>query len=233
MSHDRRTPMIDVLVVDDDFMVARIHARFVEQTAGFRVVGTASTGADAIAAIHEQAPDLVLLDVHLPDISGLEVLRRLRAEECDVGVIMVTAERDAEAVRSALHGGAMSYLVKPFEYADLVSRLEHFKLSLAGLGEGPADQAAIDRAFGAPRPSETRSTLPKGLSPESLDLVLDVLRRSGEVSAGECGELAGMSRVSARRYLQHLVSDGRAVVRLQYGGAGRPERRYRLADRGA
>jgi response regulator of citrate/malate metabolism len=224
--------VIDVLVVDDDFMVARIHSRFIEQTPGFRVLGTAHTGADAISAVHDQSPDLVLLDVHLPDINGLEVLRRLRAEQCDVGVIVITAERDAEAVRSALHGGAMHYLVKPFEYADLLTRLEHFSQSMATLTEGLADQAAIDRAFGAPRlRSGGRFSLPKGLSRESLDLVLDVLRRSGEVSAAECGELAGMSRVSARRYLQHLVAEGQAVVRLQYGSAGRPERRYRLGSR--
>ena len=53
------------------------------------------------------------------------------------------------------------------------------------------------------------------------------LRSAGELSAGECADAVGISRVSARRYLEHFVARGAAVVRLQYGGAGRPERRYR------
>ncbi|MCW2823246.1 MAG: Transcriptional regulatory protein [Aeromicrobium sp.] len=222
--------MIGVLVVDDDFMVAAIHAKFVERTPGFTVVGTARTGAEALAMVDELAPDLLLLDVHLPDLSGLEVLHRLRATGSRVGVVMVTAERDAEAVRTALHGGALQYLVKPFEYTDFATRMERVREALTTLPAGTADQAAIDRAFGGPPTAVT--ALPKGLSPESARLVAEALAEGRELSAADCGELVGLSRVSARRYLEHFVDQGAATVRLNYGNAGRPERRYRATGRG-
>src|ERR687898_2455782 len=164
--------MIRVLVVDDDFMVARIHTAFVERTEGFEVVGTAHNGADAVDLVSSLAPDLVLLDVHLPDLSGLEVLERLRARGHGVAVVMVTAERGAGAVRAALHGGAMQYLVKPFEYDDLADRLRRVAATLASLpvddGARSVDQAAIDQAFGAGRAGgDVLPVLPKGLSPET------------------------------------------------------------------
>lgn len=217
--------MIRVLVVDDDFMVASIHAKFVERTEGFTVTGTARTGAEALQLCTELDPDLILLDVHLPDISGLDVLQRLRADGSAVGVVMVTAERDAEAVRSALHGGAMQYLVKPFEYTDFAARMQRVREAIDTLADGSPDQAAIDRAFGAPPAAST--ILPKGLSPESAELVERALASAGELSAAECGEQVGLSRVSARRYLEFFVEQGQAIVRLNYGNAGRPERRYR------
>ena len=155
---------------------------------------------------------------------------------------MVTAERGADAVRAALHGGAMQYLVKPFEHADLVARLQQVAGVIRSLrgdgddegagGERGIDQSAIDQAFGA-GPSElvtaTGKRLPKGLSGESGALIEALLREVDDVSAAEAGERLGMSRVSARRYLEHFAATGQAVVRLQYGGAGRPERRYRPA----
>ncbi|MET0928534.1 MAG: response regulator [Aeromicrobium sp.] len=217
--------MIGVLVVDDDFMVAGIHAKFVERTPGFTVVGTARTGTEALQVCADLVPDLVLLDVHLPDMSGLEVLQQLRAAGSTVGVVMVTAERDAEAVRTALHGGAMQYLVKPFEYGDFAARMQRVRDALTTLAEGAADQATIDRAFGGPPAGP--SPLPKGLSPESAELVAAALAENRELSATDCGELVGLSRVSARRYLEYFVDQGTATVRLNYGNAGRPERRYR------
>lgn len=218
--------MIRVLVVDDDFMVAGIHAKFVERTPGFEVAGTARTGAEALALCASLDPDLVLLDVHLPDMSGLDVLHELRAGGSDVGVVMVTAERDAEAVRTALHGGAMQYLVKPFEFADFASRMQRVHEALTTLATGAPDQATIDRAFGGPPAAST--VLPKGLSPESAQLVARALAGGAELSAAECGEKVGLSRVSARRYLEYFVDQGTATVRLNYGRAGRPERLYRL-----
>ncbi|UUW92620.1 MULTISPECIES: response regulator [Pimelobacter] len=223
------TAVLRVLVVDDDFMVARIHGRFVEQTDGFEVVGTARTGEEALALTAELRPDLLLLDVHLPDLSGLEVLEQLRGRGDDVAVVMVTAERGAAAVRAALHGGALQYLVKPFEYDDLADRLHRVAATLATLGAAEVDQATIDRAFGTARAgggADVPAVLPKGLSAETADLVLAAARRAGEISASETAEQLGLSRVTARRYLEHFVDAGTAEVRLRYGGTGRPERRY-------
>ncbi len=225
--------MIDVLVVDDDFRVARIHAGFVERTPGFRVVGAAHTGAQALELAAQLDPDLILLDVHLPDLSGLQILAELRARGSVAGVVMVTAERDVEVVRTALHGGALQYLVKPFPYEELAVRLERVRDALASLTAGEADQETIDRVFsGGVRgtgPLSLPVPLPKGLSRTTADLVLGSLRERGEQSAAACAEALGLSRVTARRYLEHFVADGSAAVRLNYGGSGRPEHLYRPA----
>ena len=218
---------VAVLVVDDDFMVARIHTQFVERTPGFRVVGVASTGRGALDDNARLRPDQVLLDVHQTDKTGIDVLRRLRADGDDVGVLMVTAAREADTVRAAASGGAVHYLVKPFDYDDLRVRLESFRAAhLALSGSGAPGQQDIDAVFGAAAPAAA-ATLPKGLSPETADLVQSALREAGELSAAECADVVGISRVSARRYLEHFVARGSAGVRLQYGGGGRPERRYR------
>ena len=224
-----------VLVVDDDFMVARIHTRFVERTPGFEVVDSVHTGAEAVERSSAGDVDIVLLDVHLPDLSGLDVLARLRGAGHRCAVVMVTAERGAEAVRAALHGGAQQYLVKPFTHDDLADRLRRVAESLARLdvgsrsepGEAEVDQATIDAAFGATSARAVPARLPKGLSPETADVVLGAVRELGECSATQVGDTVGMSRVTARRYLEHFVETGAAQVRLQYGSAGRPERRYR------
>jgi response regulator of citrate/malate metabolism len=218
--------MRDVLVVDDDFMVAEIHRRFVEQVDGFRAVGVARTGAEALSASRELRPQLILLDVYLPDMTGLEVLQRLRFEGYQVGVIMITAARELDTVKGALDGGAADYLIKPFEFAQLKAKLEAFAARADALeSTGGVDQSLIDSLFGGP--SAETQVLPKGLGTETGKLVLDAVRDAGEVSAAECADLVGISRVSARRYLEYYLGTGALELRLQYG-AGRPERRYRL-----
>src|SRR6478609_5492677 len=217
--------MRDVLVVDDDFMVAEIHRRFVEQVDGFRAVGVARTGTEALTAARELRPQLILLDVYLPDMTGLEVLQRLRSAGDRVGVIMITAARELDTVSGALYGGAADYLIKPFEFPQLQAKLQAFAARAAALeSAGGADQSLIDSLFGGPSVSKV---LPKGLGAETGELVIAAVRNAGEVSAAECADLVGISRVSARRYLEHYLSTGTVELRLQYG-VGRPERRYRL-----
>jgi response regulator of citrate/malate metabolism len=220
--------MRDVVVVDDDFMVAEIHRRFVEQVDGFRAVGIARTGAEALAATRELQPHLLLLDVYLPDMTGLEVLQRLRSAGDRTGVIMITAARELDTVSGALDGGAADYLIKPFEFSQLRTKLEAFAARADALESAAGvDQSLIDSLFGGPAVTAPR-TLPKGLGAETGELVIAAVRRAGEVSAAECAELVGISRVSARRYLEHFLSSGVVELRLQYG-VGRPERRYRIA----
>jgi response regulator of citrate/malate metabolism len=222
-----------VLVVDDDFMVAKLHSRYVSAMDGFTVVGVAHSGGEALRAAERLRPDLVLLDIYLPDMDGIAVLRELRAAEerdrarISVDALFITAARDAGIIRAALRAGALHYLIKPFNQAALQEQLRHvasLRTRLAGLGE--ARQEDVDRIFGT-RPPGSR-TLPKGLAPHTADLVEGVLRRHPDgLSATECADAGTLSRVSARRYLEYFADTGRAQVTLRYGGTGRPERRYR------
>ena len=144
--------VIGVLIVDDDFMVAKVHAGFVSALEGFEVVGTASSGAQALAEIDRLRPDLVLLDVYLPDMTGLEVLRRLRAGGSPVDVIVISAARDVESIRSALHGGVLHYLVKPFDRRAFETRLRDYAALRGELEElEEAAQPDVDRMFGMSR----------------------------------------------------------------------------------
>ena len=219
--------MIEVLIVDDDFMVARIHTGFVERTPGFTVTGVAKTGAEALAAAARLQPDLVLLDVYLPDVSGLDLLGDLREAAPEVDVLVISAAREADTVRRALRGGIVHYLVKPFSYDELRVRLEHYQQAYAAMAGEHTDQADIDRVFNIATPDRP---LPKGFSAETLKLVEDTLRDrdpdAGDLSAAEAAGVLGISRVSARRYLEYLTEKGKVEVGLRYGEVGRPERRY-------
>ena len=225
--------MIGVLVVDDDFMVARVHRGYVDRVPGFRVLGEAHTGEEALRLVEELRPDLVLLDVYLPDLSGIEVLRRVRSGPGpSPDVIVVTAARDVDTVRAAMQGGVVNYLVKPFSLATLVERLRRYeegRRSLPAAGELAQDD--VDRAFSLVRRTGAPA-LPKGLSSTTCALVAEVLQEAeGDLSAVEAAERVGISRVSARRYLEHLCTTGQATQRPRYGSAGRPEHRYAWSTR--
>lgn len=219
---------VRTLVVDDDFAVAAVHRGFLASLPEFDVVGEAHGGAEALRAVESLRPDLVLLDIHLPDISGLEVLARLRARSGPpVDVIAVTAARERETVRQAMSRGVDHYLVKPFTRTAFLDRMREYLARRAEVRRlGPwLDQEEVDQLM-QHRP---RLALPKGLSAVTLRLVVEALRAApGDMSAQEVGERAGLSRVSARRYLEHLVSVGKAEVQPRYGMANRPAHGYRL-----
>ena len=147
-------------------------------------------------------------------------------------MIVISAARDVDSIRSALHGGVLHYLVKPFDRRDVraaaAATTPPYGASWPSLDE--AGQGDVDRMFGLPRGTAQPVATPKGISPETLELVREALSASGPdgLSATECSERTGLARVSARRYLEHLVSIGTAEMRPRYGAAGRPERRYRV-----
>lgn len=223
------------LVLDDDFAVAELHSKFVTEHPDFEVVGVAHSVAQAKALLLKLKPDLLLLDIYLPDESGLNLLSWLRTDSgLDTEVIAVTADRDLKSVRTARSGGVYHYLVKPFTVRQLHERLSDLATSwrqIDRVTNFAVDQPTIDAIMGGTQPiqvvSGRVSNLPKGLSQHTLDLVTKALRTvTGDVSAIELGDLIGISRVSARRYLDYLAAQGRLQVVPKYGAAGRPEHRY-------
>ncbi|MBD3781605.1 MAG: response regulator [Micrococcales bacterium] len=219
--------MIRVLVVDDDFMVARIHVGFVQRVEGFEVAGVAHTAAEAEESVVRLRPDLLLLDLYLPDRFGLDLLADLRGGPHPCDAVVITAAKEIESVRAAVRLGVTDYVLKPFGFPDLEERLRRYagRRSLLARAE-VTGQADVDRVF--LRSAASAAPLPKGLSPETARLVEDAMRGASQaLSASEVAEAVGISRVSARRYLEHFKQAGRAEVSLRYGSTGRPERRYR------
>lgn len=219
------------LIVEDDFAVAHVTRGFVERHLHYEVVGVAPTGAEALRALSELEPDVMLLDVYLPDMSGIDVLRRLRAAGGHVEVIAVTAARDLETIRRARAHGVHHYVVKPFPMQTLHERLDDVRRTLARdaeLGDtGELDQVTVDALMR--RDAIALAGQRKGVSRVTLQRVAETMEcQRGPVSASELAETLGMSRVSARRYLERLVESGLAASTPTYGGVGRPELRYRL-----
>jgi response regulator of citrate/malate metabolism len=224
--------MIGTLVVEDDFRVARLHAEVVDQHEGFATVGLAHTASAAMDGVQRKRPQLLLLDLYLPDANGLEVLRRVRAIAEPPDVIVLSAARDMVSVRTAMQRGALHYLIKPFDFDDLRRRLTAYaELHAARSGERETHQQEVDRLFALVRSPSGRagSALPKGLSPATAELVLDALREAGEpLSATDVADRVGTSRTTAQRYLATLADAGTVRLNLRYGTAGRPEHRYAL-----
>lgn len=212
--------MIGVLVVDDDFRVAAVHAEFVNATKGFTVVGVAHSAAQAMARLAELRPGLVLLDVYLPDGSGIDLLR-----DIDVDTFVLTAADDTPTITAALRAGARQYLIKPFTGHHLGERLRAYRDYRDLLGEATLSQDQLDQAQRTllGRESRTQRTISA-----TEQLVTDALRDAPEpLSAAEMAQRLGIARATAQRYLGQLADAGTARMTLRYGTTGRPEHEYR------
>lgn len=215
---------LTVLVVDDDFRVANMHAGIVNTLPGFAVTTTATT----LAAAHKADPvDLALVDVYLPDGSGIDFVRELR---CDSMVL--SAADDAASIRAAVAAGALSYLVKPFAPADLAARLSGYARYRKILSGPHLDAAQVDAALDALRPRTTPTQSPTAVASPTKQLVLQALRASGQpMSSAELSAEIGVSRATAQRYLSTLANSGEVNVQLRYGTTGRPEQEFIAVDK--
>jgi response regulator of citrate/malate metabolism len=214
-----------VLVVEDDRVVAGVHCRFVARVSGFAPVGVAQTAAQADKMMLSLRPDLLLLDIGLPGESGIALMRRMRArgEACEV--IAVTAATASHVVRSVVQLGGVDYLVKPFDQDRLRKSLGLFQRRMAMFRASTLAQDQVDRIC-SDGPNTGR-WLPRDLSHDRLHRVRDVLAAEPEpVSAAHVAAAAGIARVTARRYLEYLVTIEQAAMDCIADGPGRPKKLY-------
>lgn len=220
---------INVLIVEDDPMVAGINQDYTTAVPGYRVVGIAKTGSDALQKINSLAPDLLILDIFLPEINGIEILSLLRREEKPLDVIMITAADDAETIQRIMRQGVFAYITKPFKFSRFQATLESYKrYRQTLLQKDTLAQSDIDSIMSGPI-GETEERTPKNFHIKTLTLVTDFLRNSEKpLSAEEVASGVGISRVTSRRYLEYLVSSGKVEMDLCYIAVGRPVHRFRL-----
>ncbi|QIV88111.1 response regulator [Glutamicibacter mishrai] len=231
---------IVVLVVDDEPETAASHAKYVNRVPGFTTGAIAANGQEALSLLSRARNtgtpfDLVLLDMTLPDLHGIDVAKRMRGLGLTTDIIAITAVRDLAVVRSAVATGITQYLIKPFTFAAFSEKLENHRQFIATMrSTGPdTSQAALDTAFSALRSSTASASLPKGLIPETLAQITEHLASQPErcLSATELGEELGISRVTARRYLEHLFESKAVLKQPRHGTRGRPEYEYQAAPR--
>jgi response regulator of citrate/malate metabolism len=226
--------VIRVLIVEDDVLIAEAHRTYLARLEGFSpaaVVHTARDGmrAAATAAAAGEPIDLVLLDLGLPDASGISLASGLSGLAPAPDIIAITSERDLEMVRAAVSHGALAYLLKPFTFAAFRDRMERYRRYRSALPAGTeaASQAEVDRAMAELRIGADRAVTPKGAAPQTTDEIARAVRdRPAGLTADEAAAQVGVSRVTAWRYLERLADEGTVTRNTDYGKAGRPKTRY-------
>jgi DNA-binding NarL/FixJ family response regulator len=205
----RRPDPARVLIVDDHPMV-REGLRGMLEAAGVEVVGEAGTGEEALRAAARYAPDVVLLDVELPDLDGLAVLRRLKAIERHMAVLVVTMHDDPGLVRRAVESGASGYVLKGIGRGELLASLEAVRH-----GESVLDPALL-RAALSDAPPKSRPEA-RGKSGEPLTSVeQEMLRLVAQgMTNREIGARLRWSVGTVKKYLQRALEKLGASDRTQ------------------
>lgn len=222
---------IDVLIVEDDPMVVEVNRGFVDAVPGFRVAGVARTGREAIEIVKTMKPDLVLLDIYLPDIDGVSALQEIRRLDLPTDVIAVTAAQDARTIQNVFRYGAIDYIIKPFKFVRIKSALNCYAtLHNRFKHQTKMNQAEVDN-IAKNRGQQFDEEIPKRLNELTLKQVyLYLLKEGKSLSAEEVAEGVGLARVTARRYLDFLEKSGKIILGMQYGSIGRPINRYRVRE---
>ncbi|MFJ8260767.1 response regulator [Rummeliibacillus sp. NPDC094406] len=223
---------IQVLLVEDDPMVRQVNRQFIEQVAGYHLIGTAKNGIEGIQQIKLLKPDLVFMDIFMPEQDGIETLKKIREKGLKVDVIAVTAANDMKTIQKMLQLGVFDYIMKPFSFERMKHTLQNYRLFKAKIEEkNEMTQSELDTLLHKQQSSPQISDehLPKGLNAATLAKIVTFIgTQEQSVSAEEVANGVGLARVTARRYLDYLEKQDKVKIDIQYGGVGRPVNQYRL-----
>lgn len=216
-----------VLIVEDDPMVAMINEQYVQKIEGFEVAGTCRNGLEALEYIEKNPVDLIVLDVFMPVMDGVETLIKLREKKISVEVIMVTAANDASTLENTMHLGVTDYLIKPFAFERFQAALEKFSSRMSCLKKNQVfDQKFVDKLITAGISHSQRtneSKYPKGIQPITLNTINQFFNEnSGWHASDTIAEKLGLSIVTVRHYLNYLEQNGDIIENINYETGGRP-----------
>ena len=217
---------IKVLIVEDDPMVAELNKRFLSKVEGYQLVDIAHSVEEAINILEEKEKEiqLILLDIYMPGQNGLEMLSMIRRRGYPIDVILITAATDTGNIQSALHHGAIDYLIKPFEFTRFKQALLRYKEKSELLhNQEKLNQKELDQKLLNSKQEKIiePKSLPKGLTKSTLLTIIETIKNVKTFSTDDISEATGISRVSVRKYLMFLVEIEILEETLTYG-IGRP-----------
>lgn len=224
--------MIKVVIAEDDFRIAQVQEQFLQKITGVQLVGKALNAKETMELLSENEVDLLLLDIYLPDELGTDLLSKIREIYPTIDIIMVTAATERTMLEKAVRYGVSNYLLKPVTMKKFVETIEGYKGKKELLrSSDEMDQTMIDRLFGITNPSTImQKDLPTGVDRHTLEKIKGVVEELRGVSIDEMSEKMGVSRTTARRYLEYLVSIDVCTAKHEYGIVGRPQRKYYLIE---
>jgi len=222
--------MIKVLIVEDDPMVAEFNKRYLKQVGGFELIAIARSFEEALAVLHNEKIDLVLLDIFMPGMSGLDLLAQIRKAGKEIDVIIVSAACDIQTIKKTLQYGAVDYLIKPFEFERFNTALTAYKETHTFMRDKDAlNQEELDKLILVNKEqTQVLTQIPKGLDKNTLRKVWTNIKEMKEniFSTGEMARNVGISRVSMKKYLDFLSEIGVLKREAVYGSVGRPIYKY-------
>jgi DNA-binding NarL/FixJ family response regulator len=188
-----------LVVADDQTVVREGLVTLLSTMAGIEVVGSAADGEEAVALVAQHAPDVVLMDLRMPRLDGIEATRRIRADHPGVQVVVLTTYADDESIVHALQAGALGYLTKDAGREHICRALE-----AAAAGQAVLDPAVQARLVGAARlPSPAPAQLPDGLTEREGEVLR--LIAAGK-SNGEIAKALFVSEATVKTHVNHIFA---------------------------
>lgn len=214
------------VIIEDDPVINQLNRRYIEMDSRFCVVRTFSAAHPALFWLRSNPVDLIILDVYMPQMNGLELLQALRAEQVDADVIMVTSAADASTIKAFMRLGVTDYLIKPFGYQRFQLALKTFCDRQSAIREGKFTQNKLDSALLhiSTTRAGTQGTLPKGLQSQTLQRIESYLRETPQ-QGHTCDDIAshvGLSVVTVRRYMNYMTEQNMTISDMDYNTGGRP-----------
>lgn len=222
---------ISVILIEDDPMIRQVNQQFIEKVKGFQIIGTAGNGIEGMKLIKKLKPNLVIMDIFMPEQNGIQTLQQLRESKLNVDVITITAATEMKTIRQILQLGVYDYIMKPFTFERIKQTLENYRNFKEKMGrKKELTQTELDELIHPHRLNlQGLNELPKGLNASTLDKIIAYIRmQDNSVSAEEVANGVGLARVTARRYLDYLEKQQKVVIDIQYGSVGRPVNQYRI-----
>ncbi|MEW1957080.1 response regulator transcription factor [Kineococcus sp. NPDC059986] len=192
--------VLRVVVADDQTIVRDGLVALLDLLPEFEVVGTAGDGAEAVARVADLAPDVVLMDLGMPGVDGVEATRRLTAEHPDTAVVVLTTYADDASILGALQAGARGYLTKSAGRADIARALQAAAARQVVLDAGV--QARLLQAAGNPAPPPA-ADLPDGLTEREAE-VLRLIARG--LSNQDVARELFVSVATVKTHVNHLFA---------------------------